>query len=184
LLPNGTVRVRQMTGEQRQHSRDVRIILEGLAARRAATLARPDEIDSMERTNDEMKAAILRADVKRYCQKNMEFHFQLYRAGRSEIVLEIIERLWVQISPFLTIYSMELVSQPARRTVKMLTSQHDRIIHALRRRDGDEAESAIRADLSQTFEETPANALLSGPPAADNVPIRLASAKALKTARR
>ena len=33
LLPNGTVRVRQMTEEQRQHSREIRMLLEGIAVR-------------------------------------------------------------------------------------------------------------------------------------------------------
>jgi len=183
LLPNGTVRVRQMSDEQRQHSRDVRIILEGLAARRAAALAEPEEIDAMERTNNEMKAAILRGKVKQYCLKNMEFHFQLYQAARSEVVFEIIERLWVQISPFLTVYAMGVVGQSAKRSVKMLTSQHDRIIRALRQRNGDEAENAIRADLSQTFEETPANALRS-PSTRAGQPASLPTAKELKLARR
>lgn len=160
LLPNGTVRVRQMNDEQRQHARDIRIMLEGLAARRAAALATPEEIDAIARTNDEMKAAILRGDVKRYCAKNMEFHFQLYHAARSEVVFEIIERLWVQISPFLTVYALDAVGRQPKKVIKVLTTQHDRIIHALRQRDGDEAESAIKADLSQTFEGRSKNALL------------------------
>ncbi len=184
LLPNGTVRVRQMNDEQRQHARDIRIMLEGLAARRAAALATPDEIDAIERTNDEMKAAILRGDVKRYCVKNMEFHFLLYQAARSEVVFEIIERLWVQISPFLTVYAIDLVSQRPKKVVKVLTTEHDRIIRALRQRDGDEAESAIRADLSQTFESRPKNALLpdAGPPI--GAPIPLAKVKEFRAARR
>lgn len=173
LLPNGTVRVREMNDVQRQHSRDVRIILEGLAARRAAAFAQPEEIDALEHTNEEMKAAILRRDVKRFCQKNMEFHFQLYHAARSDVVFEIIERLWVQISPFLTTYAMDQLERQATRSIKPLTMQHDRIIRALRRGDGAEAESAIRADLMQTFEEKPANALIPEPepPACKSVSI-------------
>lgn len=160
LLPNGTVRVRQMTDEQRQHSRDVRIILEGLAARRAAALAKPEEIRALESINDEMKAAILRRDVKGFCQKNMEFHFQLYQSAHSEVMFEIIERLWVQISPFLTSYAMLVLDQRPRHSVQTLTGQHDRIIRALRQKDGDAAEAAIRADLMQTFEEKAGNELM------------------------
>lgn len=184
LLPNGTVRVRQMNDEQRQHARDIRIMLEGLAARRAAALATPEEIDAIERTNDEMKAAILRGDVKRYCVKNMEFHFQLYHAARSEVVFEIIERLWVQISPFLTVYAIDLVKHQPKKVVKVLTTEHDRIIRALRRRDGDEAENAIKADLSQTFEGRPNNALVPDAERPISAPIPLGKVKELRSARR
>lgn len=183
LLPNGTVRVRQMNDEQRQHARDIRIMLEGLAARRAAALATPEEIDAIERTNEEMKSAILRRDVKRYCLKNMEFHFQLYHAARSEVVFEIIERLWVQISPFLTVYAMDLIGRHPRKIVKALTTQHDRIIRALRQRDGDEAESAIRADLSQTFESEPTIALMPDATCAAGSPVPLDKVKQLRASR-
>ena len=130
-----------------------------------------------------MKTAILRGDVKRYCVKNMEFHFQLYQAARSDVVFEIIERLWVQISPFLTVYAIDLIGHQPRKIIKTLTTEHDRIIRALRQRDGDGAENAIRADLSQTFEGRPKNALV---PNAGSIssPIPLAKVKELRTAAR
>jgi DNA-binding GntR family transcriptional regulator len=152
LLPNGTVRVRQMTEEQRQHSRDIRILLEGIATRRAAAYAQPEEVDALERINEEMKAAIARSDVRRICQKNLEFHFQLYRAARSDVVFEIIERLWVQNSPFLTVYVNDVLRRHSKRAIKFLTTHHDRIIDALRRRDEGSAEAALHDDLSQTFD--------------------------------
>ena len=183
LLPNGTVRVRQMNDEQRQHARDIRILLEGLAARRAAALATPEEVDAIERTNEEMKSAILRRDVKRYCLKNMEFHFQLYHAGRSEVVFEIIERLWVQISPFLTVYAMDLIGQQPKRILKTLTTEHDRIVRALRQRDGDGAENAIRADLSQTFESEPTIALMPDATSSMSSQLPLGKVKELRAAR-
>lgn len=184
LLPNGTVRVRQMNEVQRQHARDIRIMLEGLAARRAAALATQEEIDAIERTNDEMKSAILRGDVKRYCVKNMEFHFQLYEAARSEVVFEIIERLWVQISPFLTVYAIDLLGHQPKKVVKTLTTEHDRIIRALRERNGDEAESAIRSDLSQTFEGHPHNSLVPDQGKIAAGPVVLKKTRELKAASR
>jgi len=184
LLPNGTVRVRQMNEEQRQHARDIRIMLEGLAARRAAALATPEEVDAIERTNEEMKSAILRGDVKRYCLKNMEFHFQLYHAARSETVFEIIERLWVQISPFLTVYAIDLVNQQPKKVVRILTAEHDRIIRALRQRNGEEAEGAIKADLSQTFEGRPKNALVLDPARVIDAPMTRAKVKVVGAGRR
>lgn len=152
LLPNGTVRVRQMTDEQRRHSCDIRILLEGIAARRAAAYAEPEEVDALERINEEMKAAIARSDVKRSCRKNLEFHFQLYQAARSAILLEIIERLWVQNSPFLTVYATDVLRRHSKRAIKFLTSHHDQIISALRQHDEVKAERALHDDLSQTFD--------------------------------
>ena len=131
-----------------------------------------------------MKAAILRGDVKRYCLKNMEFHFQLYQAARSEVVFEIIERLWVQISPFLTVYAIDLIGQQPKKVVKTLTTEHDRIIRALRQKDGDEAESAIRSDLSQTFEGRPKNALVPDESSFFAATVPLRKARELRTATR
>jgi DNA-binding GntR family transcriptional regulator len=180
LLPNGTVRVRQMTEEQRQHSRDVRIVLEGIAARRAAAYAEPAEIDSLEHINKEMKLAIKRSDIKQTCHKNLEFHFQMYRAARSEVVFEIIERLWVHNSPFLTAYVTSLLGAHPKHASTTLTGQHDRIIRALRQRNGDAAEDAIHADLSQTFDAKPLNALLPDSP----IPISVNRGKELRSGRR
>jgi DNA-binding GntR family transcriptional regulator len=160
LLPNGTIRVRHMTVEQRQHSREVRTLLEGIAARRAALYADPDEVDALDRANEEFKAAIARSDVKRICQKNLEFHFRLYRAARSSILFEIIERLWVQNAPFLTLFVEELLKRHSKRAVKLLTVHHDEMIAALRGRDEAGAERALHEDLSQTFDAKPSELLV------------------------
>jgi DNA-binding GntR family transcriptional regulator len=172
LLPNGTIRVRHMTEEQRQHSREVRIMLEGIAARRAALHADPDEVDALERVNEEFKAAIARSDVKRICQKNLEFHFRLYRAARSTILFEIIERLWVQNAPFLTLFVKELLERHSKRALKLLTSHHDEMIAALRAGDEERAERALQHDLSQTFDAKPSE-LLVRPRRTDGRRVRL-----------
>jgi DNA-binding GntR family transcriptional regulator len=175
LLPNGTIRVRHMTEEQRQHSREVRTLLEGIAARRAALYAEADEVDALERVNEEFKAAIARSDVKRICQKNLEFHFRLYQAARSSILLEIIERLWVQNAPFLTLFVKELLERHSRRAIKLLTAHHDEMIAALRARDEAGAERALHQDLSQTFDAKPSELL---------VPPRRADGRRLKLQRK
>ena len=48
-----------------------------------------------------MQAAVGTGDVKQYLAANYRFHFGLYQAADSAVMLPIVESLWMQIGPFL-----------------------------------------------------------------------------------
>jgi DNA-binding GntR family transcriptional regulator len=77
---------------------------------------------------------------------NERFHFVIYRAAHCAELLRIIEHLWLQMGPYLS----WLISQsgwPARSRGARAFRHHKDLVIALRRRDPDKAEAALRADL-------------------------------------
>jgi DNA-binding GntR family transcriptional regulator len=149
-LPNGSLRVRMMSDTERQHAREIRALLEGMAIARAAERITPEELAEAQRLNEGMKQAIRRSDSKTASLTNQEFHFQLYRAARSDILYEIIERLWVQNGPFLMLHMIDLMSHARPADLGQLYEQHDILLAALARRDSAVAAEALVTDLMRT----------------------------------
>jgi DNA-binding GntR family transcriptional regulator len=149
-LPNGSLRVRLMTEEQRQHAREIRALLEGVAVARAADRVSAEELDEARRLNGAMRDAMRRGDIKAASLANQEFHFQIYRAARSEILYEIIEQLWVQNGPFLMLHLIDLMSRPPAARRHGLLDAHDLLLAALARRDAGAAAEALVAELMGT----------------------------------
>jgi DNA-binding GntR family transcriptional regulator len=148
-LPNGSLRVRVMSATQREHAREIRALLEGVAVARAAERISPAELAAAARSNEAMKAAVAKGDIKAASVANLEFHFQLYRAAQSEILTAIIERLWMQNGPFLMLHLLDYGRRP-RQQRRALFEQHGTILDALARRDPAAAAAALVADLMQT----------------------------------
>lgn len=141
MLPNRTVCVPLMTRERFQELLQARLMLETMLARRAAERMEQSEILQLETLNDGMQEAVKAGDVKRYLAGNHNFHFYLYNAAGSEVVLPIVEMLWVQAGPFLNGVFNEQGTRNAG-------GNHDEVLKALRRRDAAAAGAAIHSDLA------------------------------------
>lgn len=140
-IPNKSYRVPVMTRERFLDLKDVRAAIEGIAAEKAASRIAPDEIKQLERANDAMVKAINRQDGKAYLAQNKTFHFIVYRAARSPVLLQTIESLWTQIGPCLN-YLFEDI-----KLVASLTAHHLDVIDALKRGDGAAARRAMESDI-------------------------------------
>lgn len=149
-LPNGSLRVRLMSETQRQHAREIRALLEGVAVARAAHRISAEELEQARRHNEAMQQAQRSGDLKGAMLANQAFHFQLYRAARSEVLSEIIERLWVQNGPFVMLHLLDLAGRARNGGRLQLTDHHDLILDALAAQDAPAATAALVADLMQT----------------------------------
>ena len=78
--------------------------------------------------------------------KNYRFHFQLYRHSQSEVLLPIVEALWVQYGAYLNL----VIHHDAAGTVAE-DKHHLEIIEALERRDKAAAKAALVADIERSF---------------------------------
>lgn len=120
----------------------VRCSIEGSAAEWAATTITADEIKEAERINGAMQEIASEPGVRDdYLALNRQFHFLIYRASRSLVLLPIIERLWLRAGPWLNI-----MRQGA--TLGMGLDHHADILDALHKGDGPRARRAIVADIS------------------------------------
>jgi DNA-binding GntR family transcriptional regulator len=122
--------------------RRVRMAVEGLAAEWAATTIEEDEIQHLAALQRKMRGMVETGDASDYLSCNKAFHFSVYASARSGVLMPVIESLWLQAGPYLTI-----MRGPA--TLGMGLDHHDALIAALQRGDGVAARNAIAVDIGE-----------------------------------
>jgi len=139
--PNRSYRVPRISRDSFLEIRDMRAELEGLAAEKAASLIRPGEIRRLELATERMARAIAQQDVRGYLAANQDFHFVVYTASRSPILLRTISILWMQIGPSLNMLFSDI------ELVEGLQDHHLAAIAAFRAGDRARARAAVRSDI-------------------------------------
>jgi DNA-binding GntR family transcriptional regulator len=109
-----------------------------------ATLALPRttaaDAAAMAAVDRDIDAALARGDIEAYMRENYAFHFRLYRAAGSSVLLPLVESLWLQVGPFLRM----VVGRLGTGTI---VDRHQAAVAAMRRRDVAALREAIRADI-------------------------------------
>jgi DNA-binding GntR family transcriptional regulator len=142
VIAGRSVGIPPLTIERLSDIARVRGEVEGLAAAwaardaTAATLARLDALIA------QMSSHLAADDPRAYVPANREFHFVVYRAAGSGVLLGIIENLWLQVGPY-----VGLLRSGSWRTANR---QHQAIRDALAHGDGAAAGAAIRTDMEET----------------------------------
>lgn len=145
-LSSGATRVPMIDAVEFAEITTLRMNVEGLAVRLAAVRMSVEEIDELEAANARVVAAVKRKDGHAEARANEAFHFIIYRAARSKILLRIIEALWLRIGPVLISLFDDLNAfQPNARLAN--TKHHSRLIAALRVGNAEKAERALQDDL-------------------------------------
>ncbi|MGY3234202.1 DNA-binding GntR family transcriptional regulator [Bradyrhizobium sp. USDA 4472] len=138
MLANHRVIVPETTIDEFLEIRRVRILLEGEAAALACQHVSPDVIASLKRIHEKIKS-LSGNKQRQFWALNQEFHFTVYEAAKSPLLLSMIESLWLQIGPVFNHIPINLTSEGARG--------HHRIIAALSAGDAKAARAALTEDL-------------------------------------
>lgn len=141
LKPRHYVRVRQLSLSEYIEIRDIRLMLEPMAAGRALPHIDAAAIDELARTHDQLIEAEADRDYDRAIQANFDFHFGLYRRSRMRGLIRILEALWIQVGPLLNFL------YPYGHPTYAGLHQHVNALNALRRGDAVELAEAVRNDL-------------------------------------
>ena len=142
MLPNRMVKVPVMTHERFRQILGIRLLLECHATELAAPRFTPAQCDHLQQLSDGMTAALLENDVERYFALNQDFHFTIYAAASSDVLMQHIRMLWLKMGPFIRLsYS--------QTGVKATEVNHGEAIAALRAHDATAAANAIRMDLME-----------------------------------
>ena len=115
--------------------------IEGLAAYWAVRAGPAGLYESLEETNDAMKAAAKEGSVQGVLERNQQFHFALYSAGGSAVIMPLIESLWLQAGPYLNSIRDKILSTE-------VLSSHDDILRAVKAGDPEKASAGIQADIA------------------------------------
>jgi DNA-binding GntR family transcriptional regulator len=128
--------------ELRDHY-EIRIALEVLAVRRAATFCGPDDAARLQALLERMRTA---DDPVVYVELNQRFHSELYELGGNRQLADLIASLRDRDSAYLHLYAARHVPNPR------LDREHRAILGACALGDADAAEEALRAHLGATVD--------------------------------
>ncbi|MGH6880978.1 MAG: GntR family transcriptional regulator, partial [Hypericibacter sp.] len=140
--PNRGVEVPAMTPGRLMDLKRVRCEIEGKAAEWAASAITAAELERLEAVQARMSAMAQKGIARAYLDTNLEFHFTIYKAAKSPLLIPIIESLWMQAGPCLN-------AMRSTSTLGLGLDHHEDMVAALRRGDGKKARDALQRDISE-----------------------------------
>jgi DNA-binding GntR family transcriptional regulator len=140
-VPRRGLVVRQISEHEVFEVYAVRIALEVLAAREAASEALPSDIARLRWTNERLSEAIKDADFASVPSLSNEFHQALASAAHNAMLLRFI----MQAQDWTRRVGTSTVSLPGRRGTAV--KEHARLIEAIAAHDGDTAERLARTHM-------------------------------------
>jgi len=137
---NRRVIVPMMTSEKFNELCELRILLETHAAEKALPFIREHDIVNLERIDAAVDEAVQLGDVESASLHNQDFHRSLYSANPYQIVVPLIESLWLQLGPFsrIAISKLEKI---------YIVDRHVEAIEALKQQNSFGLRRAIEADI-------------------------------------
>lgn len=142
MLDNRRVLVAPMTREKFEQILFARSALEQELAARALPSMTPADIAEIERIDQSIDKAMDQGDVTGYMRSNYLFHFSIYRLANADMLLALVDSIWLQFGPFMRMAY-------GRMGTSLLEDQHEVAIAAMRRNDSAALRAAIVADIGQ-----------------------------------
>ncbi|MCA1297651.1 GntR family transcriptional regulator [Stappia indica] len=140
VRPNGRIQVPTMTEARLAEILKARLLLEPELAEMAASYPADLDADALAALDDRVDESLIGGDAETYMRFNHAFHFHIYRASRSEVLLPLVENLWLQFAPFMrTVYG--------RVGTAALDDHHKEAVQAVRDGDAEALRSAVAADI-------------------------------------
>ena len=146
-LPNGTTRVPLITKACLSDIRRARVLIEGTVTEWAGPLLTSSVLDQLEQLAQEItQERRTPKGVASSLEKNRIFHFTIYAAAQSPVMLAMIESLWLQSGAYL------------RETRELLHNEdssdqlHESAVTALRNGNFAQARQYIQEDVSWVFD--------------------------------
>ncbi|MFZ3207230.1 MAG: GntR family transcriptional regulator [Geobacteraceae bacterium] len=116
----------------------IKSILEGYAARQACENLTIREIDKLQAINDKLRRLADESDIKRFFNIHNDFHELFIKAANNEKLYDLILNL---LNKFQRLRFASL-SLPGRMRISV--QEHEKIIEAFRKRNGELAERLVR----------------------------------------
>jgi len=143
---NKGARVRAIPLAEAIEITEARMVLEGLAARKAAEHCSSEDAEGLLEIGRLMRQAYERSELLAYSDLNARLHRRIREIARHGTSANLIERLGAQVVR----HQFRLSLQPGRPAVSL--PQHERIIESVVARSPDAAEQAMRLHLSSVVE--------------------------------
>jgi DNA-binding GntR family transcriptional regulator len=151
VTPNRAVRVPLMSAGQFRDLTKVRIATEGHAAAQAAEHRDKNDLGWIARAEQAMRteSELPLPDLPRAVELNKSFHFAVYEAAHSPILVEMIRALWLKAGP---VINLDLRANPERLAKGDAIRFHADVRRAIAAGDGEAACAGIAADIGSAAE--------------------------------
>lgn len=147
ISSTGTAFVPGITRIELEDITRARALIEGAAARLAAAHLTPADIAQLEALLAEHRDSSRKGDVKAMTSFNREFHFLIYRAAQSPVLLSQIENLWLRSGPYVRFLSQQMREIIQTEHKSGFTDFHQVAIDAARAKDHEGFGRAIEDDI-------------------------------------
>ncbi|MFD0318575.1 GntR family transcriptional regulator [Streptomyces flavalbus] len=145
-IRNRGSRVRVVTVEEAVEITECRMALEGLCAAKTAVAASDDQLAELTELGTAMTKAVADGEPVTYSDLNHRLHTRIREFSGQGTALELLERLNAQ----LVRHRFQLALRPGRPQQSL--NEHLAMIEAIRARDPQAAEAAVRAHLTSVIE--------------------------------
>jgi DNA-binding GntR family transcriptional regulator len=151
VAPNRAVRVPVMTAAQFRDLTKVRIAIEGHAAAEAASHRNEGDLEAIAVAEAAMRVESEKSkpDLPRAVELNKTFHFAVYEASHSPILVEIIRALWLKAGP---VINLDLRANPERLAKGDAIRFHADVRRAIAAKQQPAARNGVAADISGAAE--------------------------------
>lgn len=141
--PSRTLMVPAFDARRMEDLKKARLALEALVLDQAMDRMTEDTLADLEVIISDPGAIAGKPDL----QKNYEFHFTLYRQSRSDVLLPLVEALWLQYGAYLNlVIHHQDVAQIEEHKF------HHLMIDAIRQDDRKAARHALAKDIERSFQ--------------------------------
>lgn len=148
-VQNRGARVRAVALDEAIEISEVRMVVEGLCAAKAAERITTDEAAELGDIGESMRQAVASGDVLGYSKLNERLHRRIREISGQRTASSVLERLRAQNVR----HQFRLSMHPGRSAVSL--PEHLAMIDAIRAHDADAAEQAARAHLRSVIRTLP-----------------------------
>jgi DNA-binding GntR family transcriptional regulator len=140
IRSNGRVYVPELTRHRFEELMQARLLLEPHCAQRAAANVTAEIRARMIEHDENMNVSYSAGRPDLYMLENYRFHFALYRAAQFDVLLPLLESVWMQFGPFMRRIYDQVAETP-------IVDKHKMALQAIERGDEQGVRVAIEADI-------------------------------------
>lgn len=141
-----SVGVPQVTKENLIDIRNVRLEVEAKAVEWSIKNSDDKFIADLSALFEKLIISEQKRDIQGFVKENYAFHFRLYEQSNSPVLMQIIDNLWLKVSPYL--YHSKWIDR-----FKISNINHRAIIEAVSAHDIPSAKKALIDDISHSYED-------------------------------
>lgn len=150
MAANGSARIPTTSRARLDDLCRARTAVESLATELAVPNIAARDIVQLETIIHEHETIARIDSVYAMIGKNQEFHFHLYAASQSEVLIQLIETLWLRFGPYMRLLTRHIEPLLKSDSSGTYSVHHHEMMAALKARNVAAAHAAIVADIEGT----------------------------------